>query len=698
MSASVSLALCHHCGLPVRAASHVHAEELYCCYGCEIAHHLLGDPGDEASARLALYKLGAGVLLGINVMMFSMPLYVESLGSFFRQGFGAESFFDLLKWLLMALSLPVFFLLGMPFLESSLRNIRSGLKSNADLLIAIGVTAALLLSIYNTVFAAGPVYYETAVAILVIVTTGRYLEAKSRARASQAIEDLEKSIPKTVVRYRDGIECEIEVSALIEGDIILLKPGDTIPVDSVVRRGTAHVSEAMLSGEPKPLLKQTGDKLLAGSLNYDGALTLEVVHPFSKSYVSQLETLLLESKLQRARIQVLADRISAVAVPVIIAVSIGSFLYWSIAVDLRQGFFAFLSVVLVACPCALGIATPAALWIAVSEASKRGILFRSLDSLERLASVRTIFFDKTGTLTSGTPRLRSQAVNSDVIKQKYVADELHLLAMIREVASYSHHPFSQALADALPKNGYKAGDVTDFQEIPAQGIRAKIDGLSIRIGSHSFAASKNEKRADANVWCSVMRGDGQSQDAVLFNFEDVVRPEAMTTISQLKTLGYNTTILSGDQPLAAERMGRDLGTTGIGGLSPQDKVNLVRSEPRSVFVGDGMNDAGAIGAAQVGIAMGHGSDLIRSGADVILFDRELQRIPQTLQLAQKTMRIVKQNLFWAFAYNIIGVALAAMGYLNPIIAALAMALSSIAVTQNSMRLNGAFPAKEEIHA
>ena len=699
MSAAINLALCHHCGLPVRASHAQAGDEVYCCYGCEIAHHLLGTPGDEASARFALLKLGAGVLLGINVMMFSMPLYVESLGSFFKQGFGADSFFDLLKWLLMALSLPVFFLLGMPFIESSVRNIRDGLKSNADLLIAIGVTAAFLLSIFDTVFISGPVYYETAVGILVIVTAGRYLEAKSRAHASRAIEELEKNIPKTAIRICDGRECETEVSSLLCGYHIIVKPGDMIPVDCVIISGSAHINESMLNGEATPISKNIGDELLAGSINYDGALTLEVLRPYSESYIAKLETLLLESKLRRAKIQVLADRISEIAVPVIIVVAIGSLFYWSFAVNFRQGLFAFLSVVLVACPCALGIATPAALWIAVTESSKRGILFRSLDALEQIASVKTIFFDKTGTLTAGTPQLRSRKINIDVFKKQFVPDEVHLLSMIREVASYSNHPLSQALASALPKNGYKPGDVTEFQEFPSHGIRAKIYGLDIKIGSQSFTSGgKSEGASDTSVWCSVMREGGLSQDAVLFNFEDAVRPEAKKTIADLNNSGYTTMILSGDQPLVAEKLGRELGTTGIGGLSPQDKVDLVRSKPNSAFIGDGLNDAGAIGAAQVGIAMGHGSDLIRSGADVIVFDRELERIPQTLKLAAKTMRIVKQNLFWAFVYNVVGVAMAAMGFLNPIIAALAMALSSIAVTQNSMRLSGTFSRAEVTHA
>ncbi|MEP7234321.1 MAG: cation-translocating P-type ATPase [Ignavibacteriota bacterium] len=704
-SASYTPAVCIHCGLPVNISQK--QEEVYCCYGCEIAHHLLGIPGDEASARLALIKLAAGVLIGINVMMFSMPLYVESLGTFFSDGLGADNFFDLLKWLLMALSLPVFFLLGMPLIESalrqsSLRNIRDGLRSNADLLISIGVTAAFLLSIFNTIFASGPVYYETAVAILVIVTTGRYLEAKYRARGSRAARDLEKNIPRSVLRLDHGKRISTEVSSLLPGDQILLRPGDMIPVDCKIHTGSGHISEAMLNGESEPVLKSVDDELLSGSYNYDGAFTLEVLRPLAESYIASLEALLLESKLTRAKIQVVADRISQVAVPVIMVIAMASFVYWSLADNFSRGLLTFLSVLLVACPCALGIATPAALWIAVTSASKRGIIFRSLDILERLSTVKVLFFDKTGTLTAGTPQLRKSELNPDVIRNRLVEDEVHLLSSIREVASYSNHPLSRALAAALPKNGFVGGDVTDFHEYPSQGISGNIGGLHIKLGKRTFASGDSPASTSdslTSVWCSVMREDGTGapRQAVHFTFEDSLRPEAKSVLGELHTMGYATSILSGDQSIFTMNLGVELGTEAVGGLSPLDKARIVSGEPRSVFIGDGLNDAGAIGAAQVGIAMGHGSDLIRSGADVILIGPELTRIPQMLSLASKTMRIVKQNLFWAFAYNVIGVVLAAMGYLNPIIAAVAMALSSIAVTQNSLRLRGSSGEKEVIH-
>lgn len=670
--------VCHHCGLPVSVKRRQTPESVFCCYGCEIAFELLGH-GDEAESRLTLYKLGAGVLLGINVMMFSMPLYVESLGAFFRQGFGSESYFEVLKWLLMALSLPVYFLLGMPFIESSIRNFRNGWRTNADALIAIGVTAAMLVSIFDTIFISGPVYYETAVAILVIVTSGRYLEAKSRAKASKAVEELDQSMPSLVsLIQEDGTIREVQIASVAIGSSILSKPGELIPLDCKILSGNARISEAMLTGEPNPIERKIGDCLLAGSVNYDGLLRLSVMKTKEESYIEQLKNLLIESKLQRSQIQDTADRVAEIAVPIILAVAIGSLFYWSFAIDWRHGLFAFLSVVLIACPCAIGIATPAALWMAVTQASKHGILFRSLGVVERLASIQTVFFDKTGTLTKGTPHI--QGVSLVVSSDTTLLPTEDILGFVACVAAMSSHPLSRSIASRYHSNINSV--LSNVREIAGQGISAVVDGRVVRIGSEYFVTDTHSPVSNemTTVFCSV-------DDQVLqFKYEDEIKLEAAEVFKTLASNGYNTIILSGDETPVAESLGKELQCNAIGKLLPEDKSRIVSGEVNAMFIGDGFNDAPAIGAAQVGIAMGSGSDLIRSEADVIIFDNDLRRIPQLLKLSHITMRIVKQNLFWAFAYNVIGVVFAALGFLNPIIAAIAMTLSSLVVAQNSMRL------------
>lgn len=678
---------CIHCGLPVASAKRG-LDDLFCCYGCEVAHAILGAKGDEADSKMVMYKFAAGAILGINVMMFSMPLYVESLGEMFSAGVGAEKFFEMLKYLLMALSVPVYFLLGMPFLESAFNNFKSGFKTNADSLIAIGVTAALLLSIFNTVFVNGPVYYETAVAILVIVTGGRYLESNARAKATRSLGELESSLSREASLVdTQGNTALVAVSLLKIGDVITVTPGSVIPVDCRIQKGSANVSEAVLTGEPHPIHKVQGDELLAGSTNFDGLLTLEVLKPESESFIANLEKLLGNAKLGKAQIQVSADKASAIAVPIILLIAVGSLVYWWAVNDIATGLFAFLSVVLVACPCALGIATPAALWVAVSESSKRGILFRSLETLERLASVKTVLFDKTGTLTQGQPVVKDIIVNYDNGK---TPNEKELLALIQAVASHSRHPLSRSLTNTLPKNGFSSTDISEFTEYPSEGVHAIIDGYEVKLGKRSFVRPNlpvpsvtYERTA---VWCSVTSLDNKEDETIEFVFDDEVLTSAKSVFSRLHHDKYRTMILSGDKSIVAERLGAELHSEAKGELTANDKLTIVNSTPHSVFVGDGMNDAAAIAAAQVGIAFSHGSDITRTEADVILFDRDLEHIPDVLALSKKTMKIVHQNLWWAFGYNAIGVGFAAMGMLNPIIAALAMVLSSMFVIQNSLRL------------
>lgn len=681
---------CIHCGLPVaRPANGIH--DVFCCYGCAVAYSVLGTNTDESEAKLTLYKLVAGSILGINVMMFSMPLYVESLGDFFSQGLGAEKFFEMLKYLLMALSLPVYFLLGMPFIESSFHNVRNGLKTNADSLIAIGVTAALMLSIYNTVVTNGHVYYETAIAILVIVTCGRYLESTTRAKATRTLEELGKSLPNDVRKLlSDGNDCIVSISQLEINDTYIICPGDVIPVDSCVVSGTANVSEAVLTGESHPIQKGIGDLLLGGSINYDGLLTLRVVKTEPNSFAASLARLVNNAKLGKAKIQITVDKVSAIAIPLILIIAICSFIYWWIQSGLSSGLLTFLSVVLVACPCALGIATPAALWVGVNESSKHGILFRSLVALEQLASIRTIFFDKTGTLTKGEPVLKQV----EYICNTTNLSEQTILSVIQGIAANSRHPLSQSLAASLPESTYGLNDLTSYKELPSQGIAASIDSYQIWIGKYSFIQSHVPEvlhhlinNSDAvSTWCFAVDMHTNGYSLVRFTFHDEIVLSAKDVIEQLHVLGYQTKILSGDRSAIADALAHKVNSVAVGDLSASDKLTIVHETPFSAFVGDGMNDAGAIAAAQVGIGFSHGSDISITEADVVLFGRELEKIPMVLELSKKTMRIVRQNLVWAFSYNAIGVIFAACGMLNPIIAAIAMVLSSLFVLQNSLRV------------
>jgi heavy metal translocating P-type ATPase len=682
---------CAHCGISVTARRRI-ASELFCCYGCEIAYAVVGVRDSAGGqSQIALYKFAAGCILGINVMMFSMPLYVETLGDFFSQGLGAQEFFDLLKWLLLALSVPVFFLLGSPFIESSFRNLRRGSALNADILIAIGVMAAFLVSIYNTVFVSGPVYYETAVGILVVVSGGRYLEARARAKAMKALDALDAKAPLQAHRMRtNGEIVTVEPKDLAPGMVIIVRPGETIPVDAVITGGASNVGEAMLTGESKSVFRQAGDELRAGALNYDGVLILKVLRHVDESYLATISRLMDQARQSRTQIEATADRIAKIAVPIIIAVALGSFGYWWYADGLRTAFLTSLSVLLIACPCALGIATPAALWVALMEASKRGILLRSLPALERLAHVQHVLFDKTGTLTKGTPQVIRETIHSDLA----VSMTRHeLLTMVQAVSALSHHPLARSLAAHLPKNGFSADDVIHFREVPSQGIQATISDMRIKLGKQSYVDPEMTSfdHDETTVWCSLTQKD--KRNVIEFQFDDEVLGEAQAVMQKLHAADYGVTILSGDKQPVVERLHDKLGVEAKGALSPEEKVAIVHSTKHSAFVGDGINDAAAIAAADVGIALSHASDLARQDADVIIFDHAIERIPELLEYSRRTFSVIKQNLFWAFAYNGLGVIAAAVGLLNPIIAAVAMAVSSFMVMQNSLRLRGEISEK-----
>ncbi len=360
---------CRHCGLPINAR----ADSPFCCYGCEIVYDVLSNDHHEHAAGITKIKLIVGLLLGINVMMFSMPVYTASLHTF--AGEGSESFFNLLGWLSFAFATPVFVLLGIPYLESGLRSLTEGHELKTDFLIAIGITAAYLLSAYNVMFGHGPIYFETGVAILLIVTMGKYLEATIRGRAQIEMQALTRSVPEKATRLDEhDHECEVNVSELVKGDRILLAAGQIMPVDIEILSGRANIGQAELTGESEPVLVTRNDTVLAGSVNYDGLLVCKVLHAQSESFIARMNDLLGQAKQMKSPIQELADRVSRIAVPIILAVSIGTTIFWWASAGMERGIFAGLSVLLIACPCAIGIATPAALWIALTVTARKGIL------------------------------------------------------------------------------------------------------------------------------------------------------------------------------------------------------------------------------------------------------------------------------------------------------------------------------------
>jgi Cu2+-exporting ATPase/Cu+-exporting ATPase len=681
---------CRHCGLPINART----DSPFCCYGCEIVYDVLSKNPGEHDAGITKLKLIVGLLLGINVMVFSMPLYTTSLQSFV--GGGSESFFSLLGWLSFAFATPVFMLLGMPYLESGLRALTEGHELKTDFLIAIGITAAYLLSAYNVMFGNGPIYFETGVAILLIVTMGKYLEASIRGKAQVEIQALKRSVPEQATKL-DEHDREIEVSAaqLVVGDRIVLKAGQIMPADVEILSGSASIGQSELTGEAEPILVKKLDRVLAGSINYDGLLTCRVIHAQSESFVARMSDLLHSAKQMKAPIQEVADRVSKIAVPIVFGVSVLSTIYWWITSGMQAGIFAGLSVLLIACPCAIGIATPAALWISLTVIAHKGILCRSLTVLERLSHIRTVFFDKTGTLTAGRPTLVTIDYNDSLLQDRFAGNPLRLLGMIHQVESASRHPLALAAVAALPEQ-FETTEMSDFVEVPGRGVRARLGNEQVWVGNQAFTDDANhlswtmkERDLDplsSSLWCAIGSDSIDREVACHLEFKDEFRPNVKKVVEELQQQNYRVQILSGDRAERVQLLQKTLHTEVLGGLEPKDKVEIVSRTQSSLFVGDGINDAPAVAAATVGMAMGSGMDLTRSEADVILLNGDLEHVPHLLQLSKKTMRIVKQNLAWAFVYNIAGVVLAACGLLTPVWSALAMTFSSLAVMQNSLRV------------
>jgi heavy metal translocating P-type ATPase len=625
---------CTQCGLPVRTARATN-EPVFCCYGCALVFQMAGDKSDQSQSKWLLSRLGLSLFLAMNVMMLSMILYTPHFfpatdSQFYRQVLG------LTKHALLLFSIPVVLLLGLPILLSA---IQAGLRGHfgMDALITLGCFGAFALSVHATFTEGHGVYYETATMVLVLITLGRYLEARAKASSTGAIAGL------------------LETSGTARvGDEITVLPGASFPADGVIVTGAGAVNEAMLTGEATPVTKQPGDRVFAGTISFDGSFTIRVTATGTERRIARIARLLDEVRHQKAPIQKFADRLATIFTPV--ALGVGLLAWW------LTGWQAALAVLLIACPCALGIATPLAIWNAIERAARRGVFIRNGAVLEKLAGVRAIFFDKTGTLTTGTPVL--QRIETD-------GDENVALQRVASLEQRSEHPLAKALVAEAQRRGLALGPVTDVQVVPGRGIR----GGGLTVGNAGFVGAEG-----AGVFAA---WDGKVQ--ARFRFGESLRSDWPATFQGLQR--YRLEMLTGDDQSAAEALGLPFPVRG--NLSPEEKVEHVARAAAQMpvaMVGDGINDAPALGRACVGIALGGGTDVAREAADVTFADNELGKLPWLLALARRTRRTIRQNLFWALIYNVALIPVAAAGGLNPIWAALAMVVSSGVVVGNSARL------------
>jgi len=700
--AKEAAATCTYCHLPLGTVTVDTSAPAYCCLGCRLAAEVTGQSGQQGAAQWALARLGLAIFLSLNVMMFTMALWTQDLYDARGSGSGelAASLADLFRYLCLVLSLPVLFLLGGPLFESALAAGRKDVAA-ADLLILAGVIASYVYSAISVVRGAGHVYFEVGCAVLVMVTLGRWLEATGKLRTTAALEALEKLLPAQVrIVDATGTETLLPTGQLCVGHLLRVLPGERVATDGMLVRGRALIDQQVLTGESRPTAKSPGDELLGGTLNLDGDLLIEVRVPPAASSLAKVVELVRAARNSRGRYQRLADRVARAFLPAVVLIALTAFAYHWQRTGIDEGVLAGLAVLLIACPCALGLATPMAVWAALGAASRAGVLVRNGEALERLATIRAVRFDKTGTLTTGAPTIAVCAVANP-------NERSEVLSRARRLANGSTHIFSQSIVDYAGDGGLLTNSRRWPDPVvctaPGRGVLAQFanDEAPTRLGSVRWLGEVGLKMPSAMgkvVAAAMERGDSVSalgwngQVRGVFVFAESLRPGAGEALGDCAALGCDVAVLTGDHRARAAAIERDLGVSVVGELLPQDKVTALRAardlHGPVAMVGDGINDAPALAASDLGIALGCGADVSRESAAICLATNDLALVPWTIALSRQTVRIVRQNLFWAFAYNTLGIALAAAGWLNPAWAAAAMVVSSSLVITNSLRLSG----------
>lgn len=661
----------------------------------------------------------------------SLPLLVLGMGRDFGL-FGPWADAGWFPWLLGALATPVQFYAGASHYVHGWRSLRAG-SANMDVLVALGSTVAYAYSLALLLLPGphGHVYFETAALIITLVRLGKLLETRARGRASVAIRRLLALAPETAHRWlpgsndRDssadpasdgGREEEIAASALRHGDLVIVRPGERIPADGVVREGNSAVDEGLLTGEPLPLDKTPGDRVVGGTINQEGRLKVEITGVGAETVLARIVRLVQEAQSGRAPIQRLADRVAGIFVPLIIGLALVTFgLWWWLGGELAPALVRLVSVLVVACPCALGLATPTAIVVAAGLGAKHGVLFRNAETLERAHHLTTLLIDKTGTLTEGRPRVVAWQPVGDPGSGAPASDaqlRRHLLMRLAAGAeSASEHPLARAVVDAAREAGVSWPEPLAFASTPGRGVRATVDGHTVLAGRAPWLSDMGIDTGPLAAALARCEGDGLTVVAIavdgrpagLIALADRERPGADAAVAALQKLGLETIMVTGDNLRAAEAVARRVGIARVeAGVLPDGKAAVVRRYQASGrvvgVVGDGVNDAPALASADVGIAMGGGADVAVESADVTLVRSELAGAARAVRLSRATMAVIRQNLFWAFFYNICLIPIAAGALhtvtalpplvrdLHPVLAAGAMAISSLTVVANSLRL------------
>ncbi|MBU8604312.1 heavy metal translocating P-type ATPase [Bacillus safensis] len=665
------------------------------------------EEGKKDHRQAAIEKQTARFLFS---MILSLPLLWAMVSHFSFTSFIwlPEAFMN--PWVQLALAAPVQFIVGWPFYVGAYKALRNK-SANMDVLVALGTSAAFFYSLYESIQSAirgtheAALYYETSAVLITLIVLGKLMEARAKGRSSEAIQKLMGLQAKEAVIERDGKQMTVPISDVKVNDLVFVKPGEKVPVDGEIIEGTTAIDESMITGESLPVDKTAGDMVIGATINKNGFIKIKATKVGKETALSQIIRVVEQAQGSKAPIQRMADQISGIFVPIVVGIAVLTFLIWFFFVDpgnVTSALETFIAVIVIACPCALGLATPTSIMAGSGRAAESGILFKGGEHLEVTQSLDTVVLDKTGTVTKGEPSL------TDVLAYANWTEDT-LLQLAGSAEQQSEHPLARAITDGMKERGLEAVEVEAFQADPGHGIEVKAAGHKLLIGTRKLLQKHHIQYEQIEASVTTLEEQGKTAMLVAIDGEvagivavaDTIKSSSPQAIARLKEQGIHVVMMTGDNKLTAEAIAKQAGIDHvIAEVLPEEKaahIAALQEQGKKVaMVGDGINDAPALATANIGMAVGTGTDVAMEAADITLMTGDLHAIADALEFSKKTMRNIKQNLFWALAYNCIGIPIAAFGFLAPWLAGAAMAFSSVSVVLNALRLQRLKPVREGV--